>query len=91
MYFIITDSTNQHWVPELRRLEIPKEISVLEISERIRKVCRNHNIRVVFTSGPTFRFLLTKMKDPLPAEKQKNKSSESRDWFNSHFEDGYSI
>ena len=45
---------------------------VAGISERIRNACRNHNIRVVFRSGPTFRSILTKVKDPLPAEKQAN-------------------
>ena len=42
------------------------------VSERIRKACRNLNIRVVFKSGPTLRSMLTKVKDPLPAEKQAN-------------------
>ena len=42
---------------------------VAGISER---VCRNNNIRVVFRSDLTFRSLLTKVKDPLPAEKQAN-------------------
>ena len=42
------------------------------ISERIRKVCRSYDIRVVFRSGPTFRSMLTKVKDTLPVEKQVN-------------------
>ena len=33
------------------------------------KACRNYNIRVVFSSGPTFQSMLTKVKDPLPTEK----------------------
>ena len=28
---------------------------VAGVSERIRKACRNYNIKVVFRSGPTFR------------------------------------
>ena len=42
---------------------------VAGISERIRKVCRDFNIRTVFKSGPTLRSLLT---DPLPTTKQSN-------------------
>ena len=42
------------------------------VSERIRKVCRDFNIRTVFKSGPTLRSLLTKVKDPLPTTKQSN-------------------
>ena len=34
-------------------------------------MCRNYN-RVVFRSGPTFRSMLTKIKDPLPVEMQAN-------------------
>ena len=45
---------------------------VAGISGRIRKTCRSYNIRVVFMSGPTFRSMLTKVKDPLPVEKQAN-------------------
>ena len=45
---------------------------VAGVSERIRKACRSYNIRVVFRSGPTFRSMLTKVKDPLPVEKQAN-------------------
>ena len=45
---------------------------VAHISERIRKACRNYNIRVVFRSGLTFQSMLTKVKDPLPVEKQAN-------------------
>ena len=41
-------------------------------NKRIRKARRNYNIRVVFRSGLTLRSLLTKVKDPLPAEKQAN-------------------
>ena len=35
-------------------------------------MCRDFNIRVVFKSGPTLHSLLTKVKDPLPREKQAN-------------------
>ena len=45
---------------------------VAGVSERIRKVCRDFNIRTVFKSGPTLRSLLTKVKDPLPTTKQSN-------------------
>ena len=45
---------------------------VAGVSERIRKVCRDFNIRTVFKSGPTLRNLLTKVKDPLPIDKQSN-------------------
>ena len=45
---------------------------VAGISERIRKVCRDFNIRTVFKSRPTLRSLLTKVKDPLPTTKQSN-------------------
>ena len=44
---------------------------VAGISDRIRKACRNYNIRVVFRSGMTFRSLLTKIKDPLPADNKQ--------------------
>ena len=44
---------------------------VAGVSERIRKACRNYNIKVVFRSGPTFRSMLIKVKDPLPIEKQE--------------------
>ena len=45
---------------------------VAGVSERIKKVCRNYNIRVVFRSSPTLRSMLTKVKDPLPVKKQAN-------------------
>ena len=45
---------------------------VAGVSERIRRVCRDFNIRAVFKSGPTLRSLLAKVKDPLPREKQAN-------------------
>ena len=45
---------------------------VAGVSERIRKSCRNYSIRVVLRSGPTFRSMLTKVKDPLAVEKQAN-------------------
>ena len=44
---------------------------VADISERIRKACRSYNIRVVFRSGPTFRSMLTKVKDPLPIKNKR--------------------
>ena len=45
---------------------------VAGVSERIRKVCQDFNIRTVFRSGPTLRSLLTRAKDPLPIDKQSN-------------------
>ena len=45
---------------------------VAGVSERIRRVCKDFNIRAVFKSGPTLRSLLTKVADPLPTEKQAN-------------------
>ena len=42
------------------------------VSERIRKVCRDFNIRTVFKSGPTLRGILTKVKDPLQTTKQSS-------------------
>ena len=45
---------------------------VAGVCERIRMACRNYKIRVVFRSDSTFRSLLTKVKDPLPTEKQAN-------------------
>ena len=43
---------------------------VAGISERIRRVCKDFNIRVVFRSGLTLCSLLSRIKDPLPVEKQ---------------------
>ena len=45
---------------------------VAGVSKRIRKACRNYNIRVVFRSGSTLRSMLTKVNDPLLIEKQVN-------------------
>ena len=39
------------------------------VSERITKTCEKFDLKVVFKSGPTFRSLLTSVKDPLPMEK----------------------
>ena len=35
-------------------------------------MCKDFNIRAVFRSGPTLRFLLTRLKDPCPIENQAN-------------------
>ena len=35
-------------------------------------MCGDFNIRVVFKSGPTLHSLFTKVKDPIPREKQAN-------------------
>ena len=45
---------------------------VTGISERIRRVCKDFNIRAVFKSRPTLYSILTKDKDSLPTEKQAN-------------------
>ena len=53
---------------------------IVGVGERIRKAFRNYmyNIRLVYTytctcrSGLTIRSMLTKVKDPLPVEKQAN-------------------
>ena len=45
---------------------------VAGISEWTRRVCKEFNIRVVFKLGPTLHSLLTKLKDPLPIQKQAN-------------------
>ncbi len=49
---------------------------VAGVSERIRKVCRDFNIRTVFRSGPTLRNLLTKAKDP--SRSTNNRTSSTR-------------
>ena len=41
---------------------------VAGVSEEIRRVCKDYDVRVVFTSGKTLHSLLTK--DPLPVNKQ---------------------
>ena len=46
---------------------------VAGVSERIRKTCRNYNIKVVFRSGPTFRSMLTKVKDPPPCRESSER------------------
>ena len=48
---------------------------VAGVSERIRRVCRDFNIRAVFKSRPTIRSLLTKVKDALAREKQAMSST----------------
>ena len=45
---------------------------VISVSERIRRVCRDFNIRAAFKSGSTLYSLLTKVKDSLHREKQAN-------------------
>ena len=42
------------------------------LSEDIRHVCREFNIRVVSKSGQTLRLMLSKVKDMLPVGKQSN-------------------
>ena len=42
------------------------------VSESIKRVCKDFNIRAVFRSRLTLCSLLTKVKDPLPMEKQGN-------------------
>ena len=45
---------------------------VAGVSEGIRKVCQDFNIRTMFKSGPTLRNLLTRAKDHLLIDKQSN-------------------
>ena len=45
---------------------------VASVSERIRRVCKDFNIRALFRSRPMVHSLLAKVKDPLPMEKQAN-------------------
>ena len=40
------------------------------VSEEIRRVCCDYDVRVAFKTGKTLRTKLTKVKDPLPLEKQ---------------------
>ena len=40
------------------------------ISEDIRRVCGKYDVRVSFRAGKTLRSVLTRVKDPLPLEKQ---------------------
>ena len=52
-----------------RKEEGPPTVHVpYGVSEQIRRVCKNFNIRAVFKSGPTLHSLLTKMKYPHPME-----------------------
>ena len=43
---------------------------VAGLSEDIRRVCRQYNIRVAFRSGRSLRSMLTRVKDPLPPDLQ---------------------
>ena len=43
---------------------------VAELSERVRRVCRDHNIRTAFKSTSTLRTTLVRVKDPIPIEKK---------------------
>ena len=43
---------------------------VASISEEIRRVHKDYDVRVAFTSGKTLHSLLTQVKDPLPVDKQ---------------------
>ena len=43
---------------------------VAGVSEEIRRVCKDYDVRVAFTSRKTLHSLLTRVKDPLPADKQ---------------------
>ena len=44
---------------------------VAGMSERIRKMCQDFNIRTMFRSGPTLRGLLTKVKKPSPSRSMR--------------------
>ena len=42
------------------------------LSESIRRVCQEYNIRIVFGAGKSLKTILTKAKDRLPQEQQSN-------------------
>ena len=48
------------------------------VSEQIRKVCKDFNVRAVFGSRPTLRSLLTKVKDPLLWRSKQTMSTKYR-------------
>ena len=43
---------------------------VAELSEQVRRVCRDYNIRTAFKSASTLRTTLVRVKDPIPIEKK---------------------
>ena len=43
---------------------------VAELSERVRRVCKDYNIRTAFKSASTLRTALVRVKDPIPMEKK---------------------
>ena len=43
---------------------------VAELSERVRRVCRDYNIRTAFKSASTLRTALIRVNDPIPIEKK---------------------
>ena len=43
---------------------------VAELSERVRRVCRDYNIRTAFKSASTLRTALVRVNDPIPIEKK---------------------
>ena len=53
--------------PPLTTIAVPY---VSGLSEEIRRVCRQFNIRVAFRSGRSLRSVLTRVKDPLPPDLQ---------------------
>ena len=53
--------------PPLTTIAVPY---VSGLSEDIRRVCRQFNIRVAFRSGHSLRSVLTRVKDPLPPDLQ---------------------
>ena len=53
--------------PPLTTIAVPY---VSRLSEDIRRVCRQFNIRVAFRSGHSLRSVLTRVKDPLPPDLQ---------------------
>ena len=42
---------------------------VAGVSEEIRRMCRRHDMKVVFRASRTLHSLLTRVKDPLPTTK----------------------
>ena len=56
----------QEWTPKAT-ITIPY---VAGVSEEIRRICKSYDIRVAFRTARTIRSEITRVKDPLPMEKQ---------------------
>ena len=57
------------WGRSLEEAHLRVDRLIPGVSERIKRACRNYNVRVVYRSGPT---LLIKVKDPLSVSKLSN-------------------